>query len=279
MQQTAVPLIVNFTPTGMIPMKDKVPSVPISANEIIEEVHQAYELGITLAHLHARKADGTPSVEAADYRPILEGVRLHCPDLVICTSLSGRSVSDPMARAEVLSLRPDMGSLTLSSLNFVQQASINSPETIQFLAHAIQEAGARPELEVFDLGMMNYLSYLISKEKITSPYYINIIVGNIAGAQLNPGHLAALTQDIPAEAHIALGGIGNQQLDAHLVALGMGWGIRVGLEDNVYFDRSKQRISTNLELIQRIHELAERAERPLMTPSEFGKLGFYNAFR
>jgi uncharacterized protein (DUF849 family) len=172
-----------------------------------------------------------------------------------------------------------MGSLTLSSLNFVQQASINSPETIQFLAHAIQEAGARPELEVFDLGMMNYLNYLISKEKITSPYYINIILGNIAGAQLNPRHLAALTQDIPAEAHIALGGIGNQQLDAHLVALGMGWGIRVGLEDNVYFDRSRQRIATNLELIQRIHELAERAERSLMTPSEFGKLGFYNAFR
>ncbi|MGA1374506.1 MAG: 3-keto-5-aminohexanoate cleavage protein, partial [Flavobacteriales bacterium] len=175
MHQTAVPLIVNFTPTGMIPTKDKVPSVPISANEIIEEVHQAYELGITLAHLHARKTDGTPSIEAADYRPILEGVRLHCPDLVICTSLSGRSVSDPMARAEVLSLRPDMGSLTLSSLNFVQQASINSPQTIQFLAHAIQEAGARPELEVFDLCMMNYLNYLISKAKITSPYYINII--------------------------------------------------------------------------------------------------------
>ena len=273
------PLIVNFAPTGMIPMKDQVESVPISPQEIVEEVHQAYELGITIAHLHARKPDGTPSSEAADYAPILEGVRKHCPDLVVCASLSGRSVSDAAARAEVLSLKPDMGSLTLSSLNFVRQASVNAPSTIQELAHLIHEAGARPELEVFDLGMVNYLNYLISKGLVTPPYYVNVILGNIAGAQLNAGHLAALERDLPPGALLALGGIGQQQLDAHLVAMGLGWGVRVGLEDNIYWDRRREHITQNLHLLGRIHALANLAQRPVMSAAALGKMGFYNRLR
>jgi uncharacterized protein (DUF849 family) len=273
------PLVINFTPTGMIPQKDKVPTVPIGAAEIVEQVHAAWELGITMAHVHARKADGTPSSEAADYAPILEGIRRHCPDLVICASLSGRSVSDPAARAEVLSLKPDMGSLTMSSLNFVQQASINSPETVRDLAFRMHESGSKPELEVFDPGMVNYLGYLIRKGLVQAPYYVNLIVGNIAGSQLNPAHLAALVSDLPAGAHIALGGIGAQQLDAHLVALGLGWGIRVGLEDNIYWDRAATRITENLALLDRIHGLAELAQRPVMLPSELGNAGFYHRDR
>lgn len=273
------PLIINFTPTGMIPTKENAPSVPISAQEIVESVHEAAELGITMVHLHARKSDGTPSSEAADYAPIIEGVRRHCPELVICASLSGRTVSDAGARAEVLTLKPDMGSLTLSSLNFVQQASVNAPATIVELARLMREAGARPELEVFDLGMVNYLNYLIQKEWIQAPFYVNLIVGNIAGAQLNAGHLAALERDLPEGALVALGGIGQHQLDAHLTAMGLGWGVRVGLEDNVFFDRQRKMVASNRELLQRIHQLAELAQRPVMPPAELGQMGFYNKNR
>ncbi len=274
-----LPLIINFTPTGMIPTKQTSPSVPISAQEIIESVHEASELGITMAHLHARKLDGTPSSEAADYAPIIEGVRKHCPDLVICASLSGRTVTDPSARAEALTLNPDMGSLTLSSLNFVKQASVNAPSTIVELARLIREAGARPELEVFDLGMVNYLNYLISKRWIEAPFYVNLIVGNIAGAQLNAGHLAALERDLPDGALIALGGIGHQQLDAHVVAMGLGWGVRVGLEDNLHFDRERKVVATNMDLLHRVHRLAHLAQRPVMSSKELGGMGFYNANR
>jgi uncharacterized protein (DUF849 family) len=273
------PLIINFTPTGMIPMKEFVPSVPISAQEIVESVHEAHELGITMAHLHARKPDGTPSSEAADYAPILEGVRKHCPDLVLCASLSGRTVNDPAARAEVLALKPDMGSLTLSSLNFVKQASVNAPETIFELARMMNEAGARPELEVFDLGMVNYLNYLVKKGLVEAPFYVNLIVGNIAGAQLHAAHLASLERDLPDGTWVALGGIGQQQLDAHLMAMGMGWGVRVGLEDNIYFDRKRQRVATNLELLKRIHEMAHLAQREIMPSATLGAMGFYNKYR
>lgn len=272
-------VVVNFTPTGMIPQKKEAPSVPIDTHEIVEQVHAAYELGISLVHLHARKSDGTPSSEAADFAPILEGVRLHCPDLVMCASLSGRDVQDPILRSEVLSLKPDMASLTLSSLNFVKSASVNSPETIQVLADRIADSGGRPEFEVFDVGMVNYLQYLISKGRVSPPFYINLLVGNIAGAQLSAAHLAALERDLPQGAILALAGLGRFQLDAHMVAMGLGWGIRVGLEDNIYWDRERTRPTTNHDLLQRTHDLVALAGREVMTASDFGALGFYNRYR
>jgi len=109
-----IPLIINFTPTGMIPRKEQTPHVPVSTDEIIEEVHKADELGITMVHLHARNNDGNPTYKADVYDKILSGLRKHCPDLVLCVSLSGRDFPEIEKRSEVLQLKPDMGSLTLS---------------------------------------------------------------------------------------------------------------------------------------------------------------------
>ena len=104
-------------------------------------------------------------------------------------------------------------------------------------------------------------------------------MGNIAGAQLNAAHLAALERDLPGDNLVALGGIGSQQLDAHLVAMGLGWGVRIGLEDNVNFDRKRERLATNQSLLQRIHDIAALAQRPIMAPSTLGAQGFYNTHR
>jgi 3-keto-5-aminohexanoate cleavage enzyme len=271
--------VVNFTPTGMTPMKESVPSVPVSAIEIIEQVHEAYELGITMTHLHARDEAGNPTSEVKYFSPILEGVRKHCEDLVICASLSGRNVTDPVERSEVLSLKPDMASLTLSSLNFPQQAAVNSPSTIELLAQRISQYGAKAELEVFDLGMANYLHYLIRKGLIEAPFYVNVILGNIAGAQVDFADVAALLARMPGESMVALGGVGRFQLDAHVMALSAGLGVRVGLEDNVFFDRPRRQVTSNIELLKRIHQLAGLTERTIMSPAEFGAKGFYNRFR
>lgn len=263
----------------MIPTKQTAPSVPLEPHEIVEQVHEAFEVGITMVHLHSRNADGTPSSRVEDYAPILKGIRLHCPELVICTSLSGRNVVDPVLRSEVLSLKPDLASLTLSSLNFVSQASVNAPDTIRQLAANIREAGAKPELEVFDLGMMNYLHYLHRKGLVEAPFYINILLGNIAGAQLNPSAVGALLQEAPEDSHISLAGIGPTQLDSHMMALALNLGVRIGLEDNTWFDRDRKQSATNLMLLKRLHALMELSERKLCTARAFGEMGFYNPHR
>ena len=264
-----IPLLINFTPTGMIPTKDMTPHVPVSVEEITEEVHEAYELGITITHLHARDDDGRPTTDPEVYGRIVESVRAIAPDLVICVSLSGRDVSDIDQRAAPLELtgdsKPDMGSLTLSSLNFIRQASQNSPDTIKELAIRMKDRGIVPELEAFDTGMINYGTYLISKGILEPPFYFNLIFGNIASAQADLLHAGLAIQQLPENCHWSFGGIGDSQLSMNTLALVSGGSVRVGLEDNIYLDSKRSRLATNQELLQRIHQLAEIHERPIMT--------------
>ncbi len=273
------PLIINFTPTGMIPKKSEVPSVPESPEEIIEQVHEAFELGITLVHLHAREEDGTPTYKKLVYAKIIEGIRKHCPDLVLCTSLSGRNFPEFEKRSEPLELYPDMASLTLSSLNFVQQASINTPDSIRGLVEKMNEFGVKPELEVFGPGMINYAQYLINKGLVKPPFYYNIILGNIASAQMDLSQAGIMINSLPENSYWALGGIGRFQLIANMTAIANGGGVRVGLEDNTIYDFNTMTPATNIQLIQRIHKLAELANRTIMKPKEFGDMGFYNSLK
>ena len=160
-------LIVNFTPTGMIPTKQLTPYVPVSPQEIIQDVKDACTIGITMVHLHIRGDDGFSHYDKDIYKKVINGIRQFAPELVICVSTSGRLHNHLDQRADVLSLegdsKPDMASLTLSSLNFNTSASINEPQTIQDLCTIMKERGIVPELEAFDCGMINYAKYLSRK--------------------------------------------------------------------------------------------------------------------
>lgn len=272
-------IIINFCPTGMKPMPSDNPFVPIHPAEIIEQTHEAYELGITIAHLHAREADGTPTWRGDIYQRIFEGVRKHCPELVICASSSGRRWTEFEKRAEVISLHPDMCSLTMSSLNFADGASLNSPDMIIRLAEAMCAKGVTPELEIFDLGMINYAQYLIRKGIVKGPGYWNLLFGNLAGMQADPASMAAALQMIPPGAHIAFGGIGHQQLRANTIAMSLGLGVRVGLEDNLWMDEQRKEPASNLTLVRRIHELLELLGKRHMPAVMFGQMGYYNPNR
>lgn len=263
------PLIINFTPTGMVPTKAMTPYVPITPSEIIEEVHQAYELGITIAHLHARDEDGSPTSDKAVYAKIFDSVRKHCKDLVVCLSLSGRKSPEFEKRSEPLDLLPDMGSLTLSSLNFAKEASVNSPEMIIKLAEKMASLKIMPELEVFDLGMINGAKYLEKKGLIQPPYYFNIIFGNLFGMQADLIEMGAAVKQLPPGSIWAFGGIGDSQLPATTAAIAMGGGVRIGLEDNIYFDVNRQQLATNMNLLKRVHDTASMFNRRILTPMEF----------
>jgi 3-keto-5-aminohexanoate cleavage enzyme len=172
-----------------------------------------------------------------------------------------------------------MGSLTLSSLNFSQQASVNSPEMIQKLAMKMQDYGVNPELEVFDMGMIHYGQFLMHKGFLKPPFYWNIIAGNVAGMQSNLLELGMAVNQLPEGSLWAFGGIGKQQLAANMLAIASNGGVRIGLEDNIYYDKERKILATNSDLVRRIHALAALAERPIMSPAEFGALGFYNSKR
>lgn len=254
--------ILNFTPTGMIPTKQMTPHVPILPEEIIEQVLEAAELGANMIHLHARDPnDGMPTYKKEVYAEIISGIRARHKDLVLCVSTSGRNYPSFEHRSECLelngNLKPDMGSLTLSSLNFNKQASINTPEMIQGLAKKMLKLGIKPELEAFDLGMINYAHYFIRKKLIRPPYYFNLILGNIACAQANLMSLGLMIKELPPDSIWSVGGIGNFQLKMNAMGIVEGGGVRIGLEDNIFFDTERTKLASNADLIRRIVSIAK----------------------
>jgi len=269
--------IINFTPTGMIPTKVMTPRVPVTPEEIAADVLAAAELGASIAHLHARDPQtGEPSYRQEFYAEIIRAIRRENRELVLSVSTSGRHIAEFEKRSEVLDLdgelKPDLASLTLSSLNFNKQASVNSPQMIQALAEKMLARGIRPELEAFDLGMINYAHYLIRKGLLRPPYYFNLILGNIACAQANLLSLGLMINELPGEALWTVGGVGDAQLRMNAMAIVAGGGVRVGLEDTIWYDEDRTRLASNRELVERILVIGRALGRRPFTPRETREL-------
>jgi len=266
-------LIINFAPTGMIPTKTMTPHVPISVSEIVEDVQEASEIGITMVHLHARDEEsGAPTYRMEVFGRIIEGIRKFSPDLIVCVSLSGRGIKEFEQRAAPLqligNLKPDMGSLTLSSLNFNAVESVNSPDMIQKLALEMKAKGILAELEAFDVGMINYAKYLEKKGLLKPPHYFNLLLGNIACAQADLLSAGWMIRELPEGSVWSLAGIGDAQLMMNSIAVAAGGGARVGLEDTIYFDTRRTLLARNGDLVRRVHALANANGRSVMKPAE-----------
>ena len=263
----------SLCPTGMVPQRSDSPYVPIQVEEIVEQVLECAELGITSVHLHARHPDGEPAWQKEVFAEIISNIRVERPDLVICVTTSGRRVSDLAKRADVLELagdvKPDMASLTLSSMNFASSASINSPETVQALAMKMLESEIVPEIEIFDVGMVNYLNYLERKGLLKGPHVVNLLLGGVATAQAGLLDLGLLVERLPRGSLWSAAGIGRAQLRANALGLAAGGGVRVGLEDNLHYDDTRLELATNAGLVRRVLELADSLGRRPMTPGEF----------
>lgn len=254
----------------MLPTRAQSPHVPLAPQEIAADVARCVALGVSMVHLHARGADGAPTEDPAVYAEIVGAVRARNADVVVITSTSGRLVQEVERRATTLYLeggaKPDMASLTLGSMNFAASASVNDPKTIVRLAEIMRERGIRPELEVFDTGMVNFAKILIDKGLIAPPFYFNILLGNPGTAQATLLHLAAIVGDLPPQSIWSLAGIGRFQTRANALGVVMGDGVRVGLEDNLWLDAGRTRLATNEELVRRVVRQAAALERPVATP-------------
>ena len=265
-------LIINLAPTGMVPRKQDTPHVPLSASEVAADIRECVSLGASIVHIHARDADGHPSTDRGTWARLISAIREACPDVVITGTTSGRDTGEFEARARVLDLdddlRPDMASLTLGSMNFIRQASENAPEMIRRLAGRMREVGVKPELEVFDLGMLNFAHHLIREDLLAPPYYFNLLLGNIATAQVRLAHIATMVADLPENSVFCLAGIGRFQRPAVELGLAMADGVRIGLEDNIWYDERREQLATNPALVQRAAKIADAMEKPLADAAE-----------
>lgn len=265
-------LIINAAITGMVPTQKQNPYLPCTVEEIVKDVKRCRDAGASIIHVHARDKDGNPSHRGDIYKELFKGIRQECPDILISGSASGRVYPDLESRSEVMNpgdgLRPDFASLTLGSLNFPTQASINQPQVIQGLARRMNALGIVPELEIFDFGMIDYAKYLIHQKILQRPFYCNLLLGSLGTSAATAQNLSMMVQALPEGATWSAAGIGKFQFTMNCLAIAMGGHVRVGLEDNLWMDTGRTRLASNAGLIDRVVKVARSMEREIAAPNE-----------
>jgi 3-keto-5-aminohexanoate cleavage enzyme len=265
----STPCIITVAITGSVPTKKDSPAVPITVPEQIESTHAAYEAGAALVHAHVRNDDGTTTSDPEKFGRLLEGIRKHCPDMIVQFSTGGRSGLGK-ERGGMLHLKPEMASLTTGSVNFAKIIYENHPTLINELASSMLEHDIKPEIEIFDLAMLYNAAKLVADGLLKPPVHVQFVLG-IPGAlpadrEVLDFELAQLERMLPGATWTAAG-IGRHQLTVPEWAFELGGHCRTGLEDNLKFD--KVRLATsNAELVQRVAALAGKFDRSVATPAE-----------
>ncbi|MEM9524277.1 MAG: 3-keto-5-aminohexanoate cleavage protein [Pseudomonadota bacterium] len=260
------PCIICVAITGSVPRKEHNPAVPISIDEQIESTQEAFEAGASIAHCHVRNADQTPTSDPGKFARLLEGIRKHCPGMIVQLSTGGRSGSG-RERGGMLPLRPDMASLSVGSNNFPTRVYENSPDLIDWLAGEMLTYDIKPEIEAFDLSHIWQAVEMVRDGRLKGPLYIQFVMGvkNAMPADRPTFDFYIETlKRIAPDAQWCGAGIARNQIAVNEWSIAAGGHTRTGLEDNIRLDRDTLAPS-NAALVKRTVELCAKYDRPVAT--------------
>jgi 3-keto-5-aminohexanoate cleavage enzyme len=264
------PVVIAVAITGSVPRKKDNPAVPVTPTEQVESTHAAFEAGASLVHIHVRNPDESPSSDPALFAQVQEGVRRHCPGMIVQFSTGGRG-RDPAARGNALELRPDMASLATGSVNFPTIVYENSAALVADLAAKMRANGVRPEIEAFDLSHLHGARRLIDQGMMDDRPHVQIVMG-IKNALPAEEHLLdlmlrELRRTLPNATWTAAGiGAKQAQVLEWVLARG-GDGVRTGLEDNIRITHDRL-AAGNAELVQLAADAVSRHGCRPATPAE-----------
>ncbi|APX90437.1 3-keto-5-aminohexanoate cleavage protein [Brevirhabdus pacifica] len=267
------PCIICVAITGSVPTKADNPAVPVTIEEQIESTHEAFEAGASIAHCHVRNPDQTPTSDPELYGRLKEGIEKHCPGMIVQLSTGGRSGSG-RERGGMLSLRPDMASLSVGSNNFPNRVYQNDPELIDWLASEMLKYDVKPEIEAFDLSHILQAIAMGEAGKLKKPLYVQFVMGvkNAMPADKEVFDFYVKTmRDRAPDAAWCAAGIGPNQIRVNEWSIAAGGHTRTGMEDNVRLDRETLAPS-NAALVRRAVELCEKYERPVATTEQARKI-------
>jgi uncharacterized protein (DUF849 family) len=263
------PVIISVAITGAVPRKKDNPAVPVTPQEQVESTHEAYEAGASLVHVHVRNPDESPGSDPGLFARVQEGVRKHCPGMIVQFSTGGRG-REQAKRGAMLALRPDMASLATGSVNFPNAIYENPPDFVEGLARAMLDHGIKPEIEVFDLAMLYNAANLVRKGLVKDKPHVQFVMGvpNAMPARRSIFDFLRreLAEVLPGATWVAAG-IGRHQWEVNQWCLEAGGHCRTGLEDNLRFSADRLAAS-NAELVGRIVEACDRYDRRPATPAE-----------
>lgn len=251
-------------------MKDANSHLPVTPDEIIADAIAVCKAGASIVHIHARDIHGKPSWNPDIYTKIFDGIRSEC-DIIICASTSGRVFRNMFQRRAVLEAGPDMASLTLGSPMFILNDSVgvNKHSDIVELLKEMKDCSVKPELEVFEPGMIHYSTYLMDEGILDRdrPYY-SLMLGSLGNMPGHPDDIKMMVGYIPPDSIISAAGIGKYHNGVAMAATIFGHHVRIGLEDSLYMDHISMTPATNVKQVESVVWYANSIGRPIATPKE-----------
>lgn len=259
-------LVITVAPVGAEVTREQTPHVPISPEEIAAEAKRSWEAGAAMVHVHGRLPDGAPTQSADVFGAIIGRVRAQT-DMIVQVSTGGATGMSAEERLQPLGCAPEMATLTVGTLNFGSEVFENPLPMIIRFAREIRARGIRPEIEVFDSGMLATADRLVGEEILADPLHYDFVLGVPGGIAATPANLVHLVSQIRSGATWTVAGMGRHQLSMATLAILMGGNVRVGFEDNIYYSRGRLATS-NAELVERVVRLAKELGREVATPTE-----------
>mgnify|MGYP001107608069 CR=1 FL=1 len=264
------PCIICVAITGSVPQKSDNPAVPITVEEQVESTQEAFEAGASICHAHVRLEDGTPSSDPERFARLKEGVEKHCPGMIIQLSTGGRSGAG-RERGGMLSLCPDMASLSVGSNNFPTRVYENPPDLVEWLASEMLRFDIKPEIEAFDLSHIFRAAQMQKAGQLAGTPYVQFVMGvkNAMPADREVFEFYVQTHHrlFGTDAPWCAAGIGANQIVLNDWAISMGGHARTGLEDNMRLNRETLAPS-NAALVKRTVEVCEKYNRPVATAAQ-----------
>ncbi|MTI93952.1 MAG: 3-keto-5-aminohexanoate cleavage protein [Firmicutes bacterium] len=259
-------LIITAALTGAEATRADNPAVPYTPEEIAADAYACWQAGASIVHIHARHSDGTPTQDGDTYEQIIKAIREKC-DVIIQVSTGGAVGMSPRERLQPVYRGPDMATLSTGTVNFADDVFMNTPTDIEAFAKAIKAQGVKPEVEVFDAGMINNALGLVKKGLLSMPLHFDFVLGVPGALPGTPESLMFLRSQIPRDCTWTVAGIGRAELPLGAMSIAMGGHVRVGLEDNIYY-RKGELATGNRQLVERMVRIARELEREVATPEE-----------
>ncbi len=259
-------LIITAALTGAVTTRDDNPNLPVTPDEISAAAVEACRAGASIIHLHVRDHEGNPTQSEETFRKVMDNIKSQC-SAILQVSTGGAVGMSAAERAAPLRLNPEMASLTTGTVNFGDEVFFNSMPLVEELAGMMQERGVKPEVEIFDTGMIATALRLVKKGLLREPLHFDFVMGVPGGMSATIRDLVFLVGSIPSGSTWTVAGIGPHELSLGTAAILMGGHVRVGFEDNIYYEKGVP-AESNAQLVERIVRVADIHHRPVASPEE-----------
>jgi uncharacterized protein (DUF849 family) len=261
-------VILTVATTGAWPSKKDTPYIPLQPEEIAEEVYACYKAGASVAHIHVRDDEDKASMSFEKFEKTVKLIRERCDIVINLTTSGGLGLTDEIRMKPFIELKPELASYDCGTMNWMHSTIFeNSPRFLEKLGLAMQENNVKPEIEIFDAGMVYNALHYLKKGILQGPLHFQFVLGAPGGMAATVENLLFLKSLIPADSTWGALGIGKQHLPIMYAALALGGNVRVGMEDNIYY-APKQLAKSNVEFIERTKRIVAELGKEIATPAE-----------